>query len=391
MRDLEQKGIRTVGVDCNPDNPGFRSRYARSYLCPNPDKEPENWLAFMLSLSAAMGEKPVLIPASDIFVSAIGKHAKALSDHFIFSEAGAALQASLATKETQYALAKEYGLPCPRAAYIQSPEDMERFCKEARFPALLKPRHQREWQALPEDNPFRQCKTVSAASPEEMLDHYSKVSALVPQAVTQEEIVGPDSAKYCYLSVYAISGQRLGACVVQELRAYPLLYGCATLVEPVVDEEIDSVCNKFLLSIGYKGICEIELKRDIRDGKLLLIEVNPRYSGTGDCAKYTGVETGYLHYLDLIGQTPAPVTPTRFGFRHAMLAADLAAFPKYLEEGQMGWKDWIRSLSGPMEYFDFDKGDFRIARVTGMKGARALLSGLWRNWRSGKDSAAKHT
>jgi len=384
MRDLEQKGIRVLGVDCNPENPGFRSRYARSYLCPNPDKEPEKWLAFMLSLAAAMGEKAVLIPASDIFVSAIGRHARVLSDHFIFSEAGAVLQASLATKETQYALAKEYGLPCPRAAYIQSVEDMERFCKEARFPALLKPLHQREWQALPEDNPFRHCKTVSASTPEELLSHYSKVSGLVPEAVTQEEIVGPDSAKYCYLSVYAKSGQRLGSCVVQELRAYPLLYGCATLVEPVVDEEIDSVCNKFLMSIGYKGICEIELKRDTRDGKLLLIEVNPRFSGTGDCSKYTGVETGYLHYLDLIGQTPPPVVPTKFGFRHVMLCADMSAFPKYLAQGQMGWKDWIRSLSGPLEFFDFDTADFAIARVTAMNGARAFLRGLWDNWRPRK-------
>jgi predicted ATP-grasp superfamily ATP-dependent carboligase len=257
---------------------------------------------------------------------------------------------------------------------------MERFCQNARFPALLKPRHQREWQALPESNPLRSCKTVSASSPEELLAHYSKVNALVPEAVVQEEIVGPDSAKYCYLSVYAKAGHRLGSCVVQELRAYPLLYGCATLVEPVIDEEIDSVCNKFLLSLGYIGICEIELKRDSRDGQLLLIEVNPRFSGTGDCAKYTGVETGYLHYLDLIGQMPAPVAATRFGFRHVMLVADLAAFPKYLEQGQMGWKDWIQSLSGPLEYFDFDKADFSIARVTAVKGARALLGGLWRKW-----------
>jgi D-aspartate ligase len=391
MRDLEQKGIRVVGVDCNPRNPGFRSKYARSYLCPNPDREPENWLAFMLSLSAAMGEKPVLIPASDIFVSAIGRHARALSDHFIFSETGVALQASLATKETQYAMARDFGFPCPRAAYIQSTQDMERFCKEARFPALLKPRHQREWQALPQDNPFRNSKTVSANSPQELLAHYKTVSALVPEAVAQEEIVGPDSAKYCYLSIYAKSGQRLGSCVVQELRAYPLLYGCATLVEPVIDEEIDTVCDQFLLSLGYIGICEIELKRDARDGKLLLIEVNPRYSGTGDCAKYTGVETGFLHYLDLIGQTPPPVVATNFGFRHVMLSADLAAFPKYLAQGQMGWGDWIRSLSGPLEYFDFDTADFSIARDTALKGVRALLHGLWHNWRPRKQSAGEHT
>src|SRR5580658_10069688 len=61
MRDLEQKGVRVIGIDCNPANPGFRSRFGRSFLCPNPDSGPDEWLAFMLSLSDAMGEKPVLI------------------------------------------------------------------------------------------------------------------------------------------------------------------------------------------------------------------------------------------------------------------------------------------------------------------------------------------
>ena len=382
MRDLEQKGVRTVGVDCNPQNPGFRSKYGKSFLCPNPDSAPEEWLRFMISLATAIGEKAVIIAASDIYVSAIGRFATDLQPHFIFSEAGAKLQASLATKEKQYALAKKYGLPRPRDAYIQSADDIEEFCREARFPVLLKPRHQREWLALPESNPLRYAKTVSAQNAPELLRHYAVVSHLVPEAVLQEEIVGPDSAKYCYLSVYAQSRQRLGACVVQELRAYPLLYGCATMVKPVVDEEIDRVCNEFLTAIGYIGLCEIELKRDTRDGKLLLIEVNPRFSGTGDSAKYTGVETGYLHYLDLVGQTPAPVTPTNFNFTHFMLAADLAAFPKYRQQGVITWRDWISSHRGPVKYFDFDPADFANARRTLASGLRSLLGGLSKSGRT---------
>lgn len=381
MRDLEQKRVRVVGVDCNPANPGFRSKYGRSFLCPNPDTAGDDWLAFMLSLSAAMGEKPVLIAASDIFVSAIGRHANVLREHFIFSEAGCVLQASLATKEKQYALAQEYGLPSPQAAYIQSAEELDQFCRRAHFPVLLKPRHHREWQGLPNGNPLCGHKTISAQNREELLSNYSHVSALVPEAVAQEEIVGDDDAKYCYLSVYGTAGHRLGFCVVHELRAYPPLYGCATLVEPVVDEEIDRVCNHFLSSIGYVGICEIELKRDTRDNQLRLVEVNPRFSGTGDCARYTGVETGYIHYLDLIGQTPVPVVATNFGFRHVMLCADCAAFPTYLEQGMLGWREWIRSLSGPMEYFDFNWRDYSNARIVAVKCARELLGGLMRRWR----------
>jgi len=380
MRDLEQKGIRVAGVDCNPENPGFRSRYGQSFLCPNPDKEPDAWLDFMLSLAEALGEKPVLIAASDIFVSAIGKHTERLDEHFILSKTGCRLQASLGTKEVQYALAREHGMPSPQAAYIQSADELEQFCRQARFPVLLKPRQPREWEALPEGSPLRGHKAVSAQSAEELIALYSHLDGVVPDAVAQEEIVGPDSAKYCYLSVYATDGQRLGACVVHELRAYPLMYGCATIVEPVVDEEIDQVCHRFLSSVGYVGIGEIEVKRDIRDGRVLLIEVNPRFSGTGDSAKYTGVETGYLHYLDLIGQKPAPVSATRFDFRHVMLRNELTAFPKYLEAGLIGWGEWFHSLRRPIKYFDFDLSDFSNARISGMAGARGFVAGLLRKW-----------
>ena len=80
------------------------------------------------------------------------------------------------------------------------------------------------------------------------------------------------------------------------------------------------------------------MKRDQRDGKVRLIEVNPRVSGTGDCAIYTGVEVGWLHYLDLIGCSPLPVKPSRFNFRHITLRRDLPSIPRYFEQGALTWR-----------------------------------------------------
>ena len=55
------------------DTPGFRSRYGKSYLCPNPDLEPAAWVDFMRNLSGELRSKPVIIAAADIFVEAIGR------------------------------------------------------------------------------------------------------------------------------------------------------------------------------------------------------------------------------------------------------------------------------------------------------------------------------
>jgi predicted ATP-grasp superfamily ATP-dependent carboligase len=374
MRDLVRRGVRTVGIDCDGDHEGFRSAYGKSYLCPNPDTHPEEWIAFMVDLARTLGSKPVIIPAADIFVSALGKHVDVLQKNFIFSLDSIAVQAALATKEQQYALAERCGLPIPRTSYIQSRADLERFAAEARFPCLIKPRHQREWDALPQGNKLRGLKLITADSAAELLEDYTLTETLRPEVVAQEIIAGGDDAKYCYLSVYGKGSRRLGHCVVHELRAHPVLFGSGSIVEPVLDTEIASLCDKFLKSVGYVGICEIEVKRDTRDGIVRLIEANPRYSVTADASVYTGVDIGWMHYLDLIDQDVEPVEPSRLEFRHIVLRRDIPAIPRYVERGILTWSDILKTYRGPLEFFDFDLHDIRPTALT-LKGCLRVIVG----------------
>ena len=168
MRDLERRGIRVIGVDCEPDDAGFRSRYGRSRVCPNPDFAPAEWVAFMQSLSKEQGSKPVLIPAADIFVDALGRHADELEGYYNFSRDSVEVQAKLVTKEQQYALAARAGLPSPRFTYIESTRSLDEFCDEARFPCLLKPLTHRVWEAFPGENPLHGKKVVMADTAEQL-------------------------------------------------------------------------------------------------------------------------------------------------------------------------------------------------------------------------------
>lgn len=375
MRDLLRRGVPTVGVDCHPEHEGFRSRYGKAYLCPDPDTHPNEWVAFMIDLAAGLGAKPVIIPAADQFVCAIAAHAEVLQQHYIFSMESVALQAALATKEQQYALAREHGLPIPRTEYIQSRAEMEAFVADARFPALIKPRHQREWEALPAGNALRGLKLITANSAAEMLAHYALSEPYRPEVMAQEIIAGGDDTKYCYLSVYGQGSRRLGHCVVQEFRAYPVFFGSGSIVAPVIDPEIETLCDQFLRGIHYVGICEIEVKRDTRDGVVRLIEANPRFSGTGDAALYTGIEIGWLHYLDLIGQHPELMEATRFRFKHVTLRRDIASFEGYLQRGILTWGEIFRSYEGPLEFFDFDIDDPRPTLAT-LKGCARAVVGM---------------
>ena len=70
MRNLAGRGVPVSCIDCDESLPGFRGRYGRAHACPNPDEEPEQWLAFMLALATQYATPPVLIPASDRFHTA---------------------------------------------------------------------------------------------------------------------------------------------------------------------------------------------------------------------------------------------------------------------------------------------------------------------------------
>lgn len=381
MRNLQRRGVRAYAFDCAPEQTGFLSGYGKTFLCPNPDFAPDEWVQFMQQLSRDIGGRPVLIPSADQFVTAISKHANALEEHFRFLPAAAATQALLATKERQYAVAAEHGLPTAATAYITTAEELRAFGMSARFPCLIKPDHCREWEVLPSRHPLRGQKLALAQTLTQLLEQYASVSAVTPKLVVQEVIEGPDSAKLCYLSVYSRSGVRLGSCVVRQLRTDPIYFGSASVVEPVDDPEADLLSDHFLRSLGYSGICELELKRDTRDGQVKLIEANPRYSVTSDAAPYTGVDIGWLHYLDLIEQPVQPVRPTNLNFRHIALRRDMSTFRSYLKAGLLTWGDFLRTYRGNVHFFDFDLRDRRVTFATLKDVFKILLGPYLRRFR----------
>jgi predicted ATP-grasp superfamily ATP-dependent carboligase len=383
MRDLIAHGVNAVGIDHVLDHEGFHSTIGRSIAAPDPDTQPAEWVQFLQGLSRELAgvnrPKPVFICTADAFVTALGRHEQELRGYYTFSPA-AAVQAALTSKETQYELAVRHGFPHPRTAYIRARADLLAFIQEAHFPCLLKPLSHREWGSLPSDSPLFNQKVVVAETADQLLNYYALSEPYRPNVIAQEIIQGPDWEKYCYFGVYARDGSLLGNAVVRELRCHPIFFGVPTALKPVIDEEITSLCDRFFRATGYSGICEIEMKRDTRDGKIKLIEVNARFTGAGDCAIYMGVETGWLHYLDLIGRNPAPATAKHFDFHHVMLKPEFIAVPRYLSKGILKWRDVAAVYRGPVKFYDLNPRDWKLFFRTLVLCARYLAGGMVRHF-----------
>lgn len=377
-RSLVRRNVKATLFDCDQSMPGFKSAYGPARLCPNPDLEPDTWLRFMLDLAEAHKQRPVLIASADQFVTAIAKYADVLKSCYVFSS-GMALHGALAEKRTQYRLAREHGMPMPRTEFAASLEEVQAFGRVASFPCVMKPNHFREWQRFPVDHPLSYQKVAVVNDAAQLRAAYELASSVTPEVILQEMIQGDDSVKSVYLACYDSQGHRIANAMFRELRCDPMYLGPASVTEPFLDQEADRICDNFLRSMGYRGICEIEVKRDTRDGRVKLIEANPRLTGGGDAAPYAGVDLCWLHYLDLIGRTPAPVAPSSKHFRHIVLRADARAVPAYLHAGAITWREVLRSYRGPKAYFDLDWRDWRYSLETLYIAAGAFISRqFWR-------------
>ena len=379
MRNLVRRKVETCCIDCDASQQGFRTVYGKAYLCPNPDTQPADWERFMIELAKSMGSKPVLIASADQFVSAIADHAAALEPYFIFRPASMATQALLATKKRQYEIADVNGLPVPKTKFVESIEELRQFAVEAQFPCLMKPVHFREWERFPDGHPLLNQKIALTSSRTELEATYRMVESVTPAVVLQEIIEGPDDAKFVYLSCYGRGGRLLGSCLVRELRTTPIYFGSASVVEPVSEPEIEDLCDHFFQSIRYEGLCELELKRDSRDGRVKLIEANPRYSVTADAAPYAGVDLGWLHYLDLIGESVDPVKWHGRHFHHIVLRRDVNCFRSYLKAGLTTWRGIARSYKSA-KFFDFDLRDWRLTAEVSVYLLKVLLYPTYRRF-----------
>ena len=63
---------------------------------------------------------------------------------------------------------------------------------------------------------------------------------------------------------------------------------------------------RLLRAIGFHGVSQVEFKRDPRDGRFKLMEINPRLWQWHGLAAALGVDFPRIVYLDLMGRRRSP-------------------------------------------------------------------------------------
>ena len=294
IRSLGRAGIPVLAVDHRPSALGFRSRYARPVPSPDPAVEPGAYVELLA------GQEPgVLLPTHDPPLNAVARHRERL-EGFRFPFPAWDVLERIQDKRGQLEAAAAAGIHTPETSYPRSAAEARAAADELGYPVLVKPAH---------PVGFKQRFGRQAFRPEsagELDRAYREAEEFAP--MVQELVPGGDEELYTLGSYLREDGEPLGLFSGRKLVQVPPLVGTCRVGESVWVQEVVDAGLRLLRELRFHGISQVEFKRDPRDGRFKLMEVNPRLWQWHGLATACGVDLPLIAYRDLAGEDVPPVS-----------------------------------------------------------------------------------
>jgi predicted ATP-grasp superfamily ATP-dependent carboligase len=377
-RSLGRRGIPVVTLG-TPGTPGMKSRFGFPVsIAGLSDGE---LIPLLLRLGDKLPVRGVLLPTGDLHVVLLSRHEEALSRYFRFALAARDTLEVLADKRQQYAFAARCGIPIPRTLAPEGIEDLGRVADEIGFPCVIKPAFSQLWAQHQASHGFRGLPKIAiVASQEGLLREYVRMTAGKLNVVIQEWIEGEASALYAVYAYCPIEGEPSMVFVRRELRDWPVDCGSGCYSTGVLDPEAEALGRAFFARARFRGIANIEFKRDARDGQLKLMEFNVRGASQLALAIDSGVDIPFAAYSDLVGAPGADgiPKPMREGVRWIDLGRDVLSAFEHRRRGGAGLGRWVRDVLRARSHAFFAADDLRPAVARAFELLHAFYGGISR-------------
>ena len=241
-------------------------------------------------------------------------------------------------KEEQLRAAWRAGVDTPQTVFIRSADDLAEGAQQIPFPAIFKP-----VESLAFKSRFRR-PVLTIESPEDLEKVYEQ-AADCGVLMLQEIVPGGDEELYTVGSALDARSRPLAVFTGRKIRQHPRTFGTARLAESVWIDELADAGLRLLRELEYHGVSQVEFKRDPRDGRFKLMEVNARHWLWHSLAPVCGVNLTLASYADTIG---APfVTPRqRDGDKWVLALKETVDSLREIRRGEQSVVPWVRSLVG---------------------------------------------
>ena len=293
IRSLGIMGIPVIAVSFNRNDMGQYSRYVlkRFSIC-HPEEEAQGFIAALIQLSRP-DQRMLLIPADDAPLLVISKYKKELEKYFAVAANDWNITKQCLDKNLTYDAAKSIDVDIPKTIPIRTPDDLAAAKNEVRFPCLLKPRFSHAYY-----DQFKK-KMAFVRNMKELDQAYQEAQSHSHSMVLQEFVVGPTINEYNYNS-YVHNNQTFAEFTARKIRMGPTEDSFPRVVESIDVPEIKEKGKLVLQKIGFQGYSCMEFKKDIRDNRYKLMEVNGRFNRSLLLCTACGVNFPWIMYQQMV-------------------------------------------------------------------------------------------
>jgi D-aspartate ligase len=282
----------------------------------------------------------VLLPGDDEALELIAHRRAELTDlgYHPFEADDEALLAML-DKGLTAQVARRAGIPQPHTVVIRDDKSLGRAMAELGFPLALKPLHSHVLER------FKRWQKLEIVHDSQRLEELtSEFRALDVDFLATEIIPGQDDQLVSYYSYIDEHGNPLVHFCKQQLRAYPLQCGLCTYHRSFWDPEVADAGLRFFAAAGVRGIVNVQFKRDPRDGRLMLIECNHRFTAANELVRLAGINLARLTYDRALGRRTPAFGPAVNDMRLWDPVHDTRSFLKLRARGEITMRRWVASL-----------------------------------------------
>jgi D-aspartate ligase len=340
-RCLGRNKIQVFGLDFKKDV-GFYSRYIKARICPDPLNDEQKFLDFLIGFVEKFENKPVLFITSDNFLNVISRNRDKLKKYFFINLPDNLVIESITDKYKQYQLAVRGDIPFPSTYFPKNLEDVSRIKDKIKYPAFLKAKEVTSWRKIIGGS----VKGFILKNPDELVEKYNLIFEKGLEAIVQEVIPGFDTNHFKFCAYVSQNGEFLLQFTLRKIRQNPIRFGIGSVVESVDYPDLMEIGRKFFKNIDYRGVGSAEFKLDEKDGKLKLIELNPRYWQQVALPDKCDMNFPLVDYLDSTQQNPQIILDFKKNIKWINLYLDFGSFLKYRHIGEISFKQWINSLKG---------------------------------------------
>jgi D-aspartate ligase len=356
-RTLGRAGIDVIGISADDNPPAAHSRLFRFRRGPAAGDDGAT-LDFYLELAAELRGPAVLLPTGDLSALFIVEHSDQLEPHFRYLLPSADDMARIVSKRRFVQVAADLGLPLPRTVLPATRSELAEISSAFRYPCLIKPEFTYLWRtSAARAAGLRTSKAIEVADVTELLSSYDELALIDSRLVVQEKILGPDENQLDYLALVDLEGCFRAEFAIRKLRTFPPHLGIATYCESAPVESVAETGRFILKQLAYRGMGWVQLKRDERDGKLYLYEINTRFGMTIGLPISCGIDFASYYYRACAGEPYDVQASYPIGKRWLNFTDDRKSLSAYRRDGTWSRTRWLASLPRASTWALFAKDD----------------------------------